>query len=279
VESLHSICLKLKDRTRAQVYTERFLGVCSDNAAAHLANARNYGSVNLDRDRILAAVAAALRNPGSSAEFWREVAKLQSDVMEYVAACDSARRAITLDPDDIEIRELLISSLGVLRRKPEIRKECELLGRRLVQAELEDPLRWARLARIAAEAGASKQSKAYIDVAARFISNVDHGAEVELIRALILTGQPKRVMKYLDSLLSTSTQNTWLWKTLIELAMSRRYYDIVSKSVAGLKAVPNMDPELLYRISLIEKTISEQGSTGLKDLLYRWLRLGARRFR
>jgi tetratricopeptide (TPR) repeat protein len=266
---LHTLCLKLNDRTRAQVYTERFLGVCNDNASAHLAYARNFGSANRDRDRILEAVAAALRNPGSDAGFWREVAKLQSDVQEHELACDSARKAISLDPGNVEIRELLISSLRLLKRGSQVRTECALLALCLRQSKEQDPLCWARLARLAAEAEAKKQARAYIDVAAGLLSKADHGAEFELIRALIFTRQPKRVMRYLDSLLSDRTRNTWLWTTLIDISMSRRYYDIALKAIAGLRAIPYQDPELLYRMSLHEKTARSGGF--LKRIRLDWI--------
>jgi tetratricopeptide (TPR) repeat protein len=269
-KGLHSICLKLKDRTRAQLYTERFLGVCKDNASAHLANARNFGSVNNDRDRILESVDAALRNPPSDAGFWREIATIQKDVREYEAACDSARKSIFLDPTDAETRELLISSLGILWRTSEIRSECSLLARCLTESNEKNPGRWASLARIAAEYGATKQAKAYIDIAAGYISNVSYGAEVDLIRALILTRQPKRAMKHLEHMLAADSKNSWLWDTLLATAMSRGYYDIALIAIARLKAIPYQDPEFLYRLSLKEKSARSGGF--LKGVVLNWVR-------
>src|SRR4051794_39370271 len=108
---LHSICIRLGDRTRAQVFTERFLEVHEDNAAAHLANARNFGSVTRDRDRILESVARALKNPRPDADFWREITSIQSGLKEHEAACESARKTIGFDPGDVAVREILIASL------------------------------------------------------------------------------------------------------------------------------------------------------------------------
>jgi tetratricopeptide (TPR) repeat protein len=271
-KALHSLCLKLKDRTRAQLYTERFLVVCEDNAAAHLANARNYASAYRDRDRILEAVAAALRNPGSDAEFWREVARLQRDVQEHEAACVSARKAITSDPTDVEMRELLISSLGVLERTAEIRNECELLANCLSRANLNDPLRWASLARIAAEAGAKRRARSYIELTVGYLTGVDYGAEFELIRALILTSQHRRAKQHLEHLLGANSENIWLWTTLLEMAWARQYYDIALIAIARLKAIPYQDPEFYRRLDLQASVASKSSGTILEWFIRRWIR-------
>jgi predicted Zn-dependent protease len=267
---LHSLCLRLKDHTRGQLFTERFLGVCNDSALAHLANAQSFGSVNRNRDRILASIAAALKNPRSDSGFWYEVAKIQKNVNEHDAACDSARTSISLDPMNVEARELLIASLGVLKRRSEIRSECVLLARCLTQSNDKEPSRWARLARLAAEALAMKQAKSYIDIAAGYLSSSSYGAEVDLILALIMTRQPRRAMKHLQHLLEANSKNTWLWTALIESAMSRRYYDIALVAITQLKAIPFQDPEFLYRMSLTEKTARSGGF--LKRIVLDWIR-------
>ncbi len=268
---LHTLCLELKDRTRAQVYTERFLLVCNNSAAAHLANAQNFGLVSRNRDRVLESIAEALRNPGVDAGFWKEIAKLQNGVHDHEAACTSARNSILLDRTDIEVREILISSLGVLKLKRETRIECAALAECLVQSRHKDPLRWARLARIAAEVGANRQAKSYIDKTAEYLSDVNYGGEFELIRALLLTGQPKRAMKHLQHFLGDGSQNTWLWTTLLEIAMSRRYYDIASIIVARLKDFPHLDPEFLYRLSLTEKIAIRSRVGILNRFVQKWI--------
>jgi tetratricopeptide (TPR) repeat protein len=270
---LHAICLKLKDRTRAQLYTERFLKVCPDSATAHLANARNFMPNMGDWDRVRDELAAALGNPGSDAEFWREVARIQSAIRDRAAACMSARKAIALDPADAEIRELLILSLRVLRLRGEVRVESERLARCLQQYHPADPLRWASLARLAAETGpaARKQAKAYIDIAAGYLTKVNHGAEFELIRALIMTKQPARAMRYLQSLMAGKSQNSWLWTTLIDMATSRRYFEIALVAIAGLKAIPHLDSELLDRINLTEKRALKSVGRNLKGSVLRWI--------
>jgi tetratricopeptide (TPR) repeat protein len=254
---LHSLCLSLNDRTRAQVYTERFLATYKGNAAAHLANARNFMAVYGDRIRAQQSVAEAMKSPTSDARFWREVAEIQNVIRDHEGVCDTARRSLSFDPSDVDLRELLISSLGVLELKREIRKECALLSHILLQSNNEDPLRWARLARIAAGAGAKKQAKEYIDLAIEYLSGVNYGADFELIRALILTDQSKRAMTQLKSLMNENSQNRWLWETLIETAMSGQCYDIALIAIDCLKAIPCHDPEVLYRLSLMEKEVSK----------------------
>ena len=86
------------------------------------------------------------------------------------------------------------------------------------------------------------------------LSNVSYGAEVDLVRALILTRQPARAMKHLQHLLAAAgSKNTWLWNTLIDTAMSYRYYDVALVAIEQLKAIPHRDPEFLYSLSVKEK--------------------------
>jgi hypothetical protein len=59
---------------------------------------------------------------------------------------------------------MIISSLGTLNRFREVRRECALLAKCLEQSGESKPLRWARLARIAAETGAIRQARLYIDI-------------------------------------------------------------------------------------------------------------------
>lgn len=271
---LHSLCLRLNERTRAQVYTERFLRGHKDSATAHLANARNFISLPRDWPRVKESMTAALSNPGTDKEFWREVATLQFSIHENEAACISARKAISLDPGDVEMRELLISALGILQRLGEIRRECAQLADCLVQSKQNDPLLWARLSRIAAEAGARKQARSYIDSAAECLSGVNYGADFELTRALILTSQPKRAMIHLQHLVEDNSQNTWLWNTLVDMAMLRRYYDIALIAIRQLKAIPHQDPEFLYRLSRTEQAASKARGSFLSRFIRRLRRYG-----
>jgi tetratricopeptide (TPR) repeat protein len=268
---LHSLCLALNERTRAQVYTERFLRAAKDNTAAHLASARNFMSEYANRERARESVRAALENPSSDAAFWREVAEIQYTIQDHEAACFSAWKAISLDPDDADLRELLISSLAVLRRTSELRRECLLLSHCLMHADNKDPLRWARLGRIAAEAGAKKRAKTYIDLAVGYLSDVNYGADFELVRALILTNQAKRATKHLEPLLKENSQNSWLWRTLLDTAMSRGCYSIALTVIKCLQALPYQDPEFLHRLSLTEKTALTAREGGLQGTLLRWI--------
>lgn len=188
---LHTLCLGLEQTTRAQLYTERFLRICKDNAAAHLANARNFLPNHGDWDQVRKAITEAQKNPRPEAGFWLEIAKMQKDMRDDKATIISARKSISFDPINVEVRELLIASLGVLRRQSEIRSECLALARCHTQSNETDPSRWASLARLAAEAGARKQARKYIDIAAEHLSNGSYGPEVDLVRALILTHSPR----------------------------------------------------------------------------------------
>jgi tetratricopeptide (TPR) repeat protein len=266
---LHKLCIGLEQTTRAQLYTERFLRVCKNSAAAHLANARNFLPNRNDWDQVRKAIAEAQKNPRPEAGFWFEIAKMQKDIRDYEVAIVSARKSISFDPINVEARELLIAALGVLRQQNEIRGECLALARCHTQSNETDPSRWASLARLAAEAGASKQARKYIDIAAEHLSNVSYGAEVDLVRALILTRQPERAMKHLRHLLAAGSQNTWLWNTLIDTAMSYRYYDVALVAIEQLKAIPHQDPEFLYSLSVKDKTARSGGF--LKRIVLDWL--------
>ena len=269
---LHSLCLTLNERTLAQVYTERFLRLREDSAAAHMASARNFMSVYADRQKVQQSLAAALLRPGPDAPFWREVAEIQYAIQDHKAACESVRRAITTAPDDPDLRELLLSSMAILRRTKEIRNECSHLASCLERSETKDPLRWARLARITAEAGYTRQARGYIDLAVEYLSDTtNYGADFELIRALILTGQTRRAGRHLESLQRENSQNIWLWKTLLDTAMSRRCYSIALIVLRQLKALPYLDPESAYRISLTESIVFSSQRTGLKHFLLRWI--------
>ena len=268
---LHSLCVKLNDRTRAQIYTERFLGICNDNAVAHLACARNFLPNYDDRPRVRASVAAALENPRSDAGFWREVAEIQSVIADHEGVCNSARRSLALDPTDVDLREILISSLGALGREKRIRHECNLLAHFLAQSGAATPLRWARLARIAAEAGARKAASTYIDLAAASLSDANYGAHFELIRALILTKQPERAMKHLECLLVENSQNAWLWNTVLETAMRCMSYEIALIAIAQLRSLPCLGSEALYRLSATERVALRTQRGRLKPILQRWI--------
>ena len=135
----------------------------------------------------------------------------------------------------------MISALGNLRRVSEVRRECARLANCFLTSNQHDPLRWARLSRIAAEAGARRQAKTYIDYSVNCLSGVNYGADFELTRALILTGQRKRAMTHLQNLVEDNSQNVWLWNTLIELAMFRRYHDLALIAIRQLKAIPRQD--------------------------------------
>jgi tetratricopeptide (TPR) repeat protein len=256
---LHTLCLGLKQTTRAQLYTERFLRVCKDSAAAHLANARNFVPNYGDWNQVRKAIAEAQKNPIPEAGFWFEIARMQKDMRDDEAAIVSARKSISFDPINVEVRGLLIAALGVLRRQSEIRSECLALARCHSQSDEPDPSRWASLARLAAEAGARKQARKYIDIAADHLSNVSYGAEVDLVRALILTRQPARAMKHLRHLLAAGSKNTWLWNTIIVTAMPYRYYDVALVAIEQLKAIPHQDPEFLHSLSVKEKTARSGG--------------------
>jgi tetratricopeptide (TPR) repeat protein len=253
---LHTLCLALNDRTRAQVYTERFLETCSNCAAAHLASARNFIPNRGDWDRVRGAVAAAVSNPGSDAGFWREVAEIQSAIQNHEDACEAARKSLALDPTNLDLRELLIVSLGVLKRMKELRAECALLAQALIESGAEDPLRWARLARIAADAKAIKEAKQYIDTAIGQLPQVNYGADVELVRALLLTNQPERAKPHMENLLKEGSRNLWLWKTILETAMRGRHYEIALKAIARLKGLAYLDPEFVYQLSVMERIAS-----------------------
>lgn len=276
---LRSLCVRLKDRTRAQVYTERFLRVHPENAAAQLVCARNFLPNRLDWDRVRAALAAALRNPGADAGFWAEVAQIQLTIGETRAACVSARRAVALNLTDLDTREFLISTLSASRRKNELRKECAAFARCLVEANHERPLRWAKLARIAAGAGSMRQARTYIDVAEGYCTKVNPGAQFELIRALILTRQARRALRFLESYLENNNPDKEQWTTILNLAMSRRYHEIALMAIGRLKAFPYQDPEYLYRLSLKEKTALKSGGIDLKGIVSRFIRRGRWRAR
>lgn len=257
---LYSLALNLNDQSRAQVYTEKFLQVCENNTSAHLASARHFMPVYADRIKVKASLTAALENPRQDACFWREVTKIQSAIEDHEGVLRSAKQALALDPADLELREILISSLGVLRRTSEIRGESKRLAYFLTQSRVAEPLRWARLARIAAEAGALRQAKNYIDISIGCLDGINYGADFELARALLLTNQAPRAMTHIECLVRENSQNSWLWQTLVNTAMQTRSYEIALIAIARLKAIPYQDPEFLYRLSLTEKTASQKKS-------------------
>ncbi len=141
----------------------------------------------------------------------------------------------------------------------------------LTRADAKEPLRWARLARIAAEAKAGKEAKTYINLAIGYLSDVNYGADFELVRALLLTGQASRAMKHLENLVKDNSQNNWLWKTLVDTAMNARSYEIALIAIGRLKALPYLDPEFRYCLGVTERTASKQLNTGWAKTVQHWL--------
>jgi predicted Zn-dependent protease len=266
---LHSVCLGLNERTRAQVYTERFLKTHSDCTEAHLASARNFLSAYEGWSHVRDAVAAALKNPRSDAKFWQEIAEIQSAVRDHDGVLISAGKSLALEPTNSELREKLIYSLGVLRKSPEVRKQCKMLATFLDTTKVEDPLRWARLARIAVEAGDAKASRMLIDRAISLQLGINYEADFELVRALLLTGQEKRAMPHLQKLLVNNSQNVWLWKTLLNAALLMKSHVIALTVINQMKILPNLDSEFTYRLNELEKTISRRPARFLKGVIWR----------
>jgi predicted Zn-dependent protease len=264
---LHYICLGLNERTRAQVYTERFLSTHGDCTEAHLASARNFLSAYESWGHVTESVRAALAHPRNDAKFWREIAEIQSAIRDHDGVLSSATKSLALEPSNSELREKLIYSLGVLKKSHEIRQQCKILATFFDKATVDDPLRWARLARIAVEAGDIKASKRLIDRAISLHLSINYEADFELVRALLLTGQAKRASPYLQNLLAGNTENVWLWKTLLNAALSVKSNDIALPIINQMKTLPNQNADFTFRLSQALKTVSRRPL--LKGLLRR----------
>jgi predicted Zn-dependent protease len=269
---LYSLCHALNDRTRAQIVTENFLRLNSDSAVAHLAYARIFISIYDARSRVREAVASALKDPKPEPKFWQEVAEIQSAIQDHEGVCRSAPESLTLAPNNIEIREILIYSLGVLKRLKEVKTECNLLADNLRSLGNKDPLRWARLSRIAAEAGAAKAALDYVGLAEGYLQTVNYEVHFEIARALLLTNQADRAKKHLDNLFDHDSQNVWLWKTILNTALSVKLFEVALKAIEKIKAIPFQDPEFLHRLSLTEKD-TQARQRGLWNRIATGLRL------
>jgi predicted Zn-dependent protease len=267
---LHSICLALNDRTRAQVYTERFLSLHTDNVEAQLANARNFMSTQFNWDRVRESLAAALKHPRTDAKYWHDIAEIQSAIRDHDGVLSSAGKSLTLEPSNADLREKLIYSLGVLKHLKEVRRECRTLATLLDSTKVENPVRWARLARIAVEAGDAKSSKKFIDRAISYKLTDNYEADVELLRALLLTRQSKRAMPHLQSLLVDDSKNVWLWKTLLNTAILVKSHDIAALIVKRMKRLPYQDADFALRLSQVEEMVSRRpGGSFLRSLIGR----------
>jgi predicted Zn-dependent protease len=268
---MYSLSLKLGDRTRAQLATEGFLEVCRDNATVHLAYAKSLISMYDNWDRVRAALAAALKNPVHTSEFWRDSAEIQSAIDDHEGARESARKSLKLDPTNLDLREILITSLCFLGRTREALVECKIVAHGLANTEVQEPLRWARLARIAAEGGALKASKAYIERSVVCLTEVSRITDFELVRALLLTKQAARARPHFESLLQENTPNSWLWTTLLRTAMQTGDYEFALEAIARLKALPYPDPEFIIRLNAIEAKALKRRDSKLTKFIRRWL--------
>jgi hypothetical protein len=85
-------------------------------------------------------------------------------------------------------------------------------------------------------------------------------------------------MKHVERLLEENRPNVWMWNTLVEIAMMRRYYDVALTAIRRLKAIPHQDPEFLYRLTLSEMAAAKKhtgvlrGVTSVQRPGARWLR-------
>jgi tetratricopeptide (TPR) repeat protein len=269
-QRLHKLCIDLGDRTRAQVFTERFLKVDASNAMAHIACARNFLPIYSEHDRVKQCLTTALGNPRHDFAFWKEVAIIQNAVADHVGACESARKALEMCPFDTNLRELRIFSLIALGRSKEVREECGKVARWYTASTVADPVQLARLARTAAEARVHKLAKVYIGLALGYMPTVNCAADVELVRAMLLTRQARRAIPHLNNLLMENSQNLWLWQTLLETAMSVRSYDIALIVIRQIKSLPYVDPEYAWRLRVMEKTASRSWRNTFGRALIRW---------
>jgi hypothetical protein len=85
-------------------------------------------------------------------------------------------------------------------------------------------------------------------------------------------------MKHVERLLEENRPNVWMWNTLVEIAMVRRYYDVALTAIRRLKAIPHQDPEFLYRLTLSEMVAAKKhtgvlrGVTSVQRPGAHWLR-------